>query len=282
MRKRTFACQTLHLAIITTHPSPEPEAPTLHLEPPTAHLQDELRELGVTVGFIDTHVKKVVTVCPASPHNTSVVSLLDQHLKNAFDLVKKAVRHEEETGLHRLKKWCFALARASQFKQQLIQANDQLKKRREDLRDMVGAETLVETKHISEQVQAVLEVQSACTRLSGEAQLEEVQPAGRSLPRANKCIEQADSRAENGGGGSSDPWVIDDSQLEYEPEPEGDQLLGRVRPFPLPSEPAPFTSFPPRETGKAAQLVGSGAPDPAAEESKGGESCTSRLNCELS
>ena len=192
--------------------------------------------------------------------------MLDQNVKNALDLVNKYVLHGEQSGLQRLTRWCFALARATQFKQQLIEANSQLEKRRDNLRDLVGVETLAETKHISEQQhldhRAVMEVLAASgaendaafadARLSKQAQLGEAQPAGRSLPRANKRTEQADSREmsiSQGGAGDSDPWVIDDSHLDYKKEMDDNYILGRVQPLPLRSEPARLALLAPASQG---------------------------------
>ena len=129
-----------------------------------------------------------------------------------------------------------AIARADQFKEQLNEANVQLSFRQMTLQTALGALNLVVSQRNRDEIQMEQRDRDGCL----SAQLEEVQPAGHSIPRVKNCPEQAESKGvlapiSGGGAGCSDKWVIDDSLLKYEKEEDGTykDILGEVQPTSL-------------------------------------------------
>lgn len=202
-------------------------------------LQEELRELDDTVDDLDYILQKADAV---NQHLRveKPVEKLALHLRNAHELVVEHVRHAEQTGIKRLLGYCFAIARATQLKHQLLKANTQLKKGNERLILVLGVENLAGTKRVSEQIQAVLEVQAAIGAEGADAAERLSEQIAHLRPRATKGTEQAEgkrvpssiSRGEEEGG--SEPWVIDEKHLEYETTQKGKcvepkHYLGKVQ-----------------------------------------------------
>lgn len=165
------------------------------------------------------------------------------------------------------------MVRANQFKEQLEGTNEQLMVRHVELQSLMiteisaasnrmekkllemeevaaahGAESSAAATHHSEELAAsraeIKEMLAAQTKMQTkmlemqEANLQELQ-ATRTVRRTLEGTEPAGGEYGAREATSQGPWVIKDSDLEYDAHPEGNDILGRVQPQTLKPESDP-------------------------------------------